>query len=245
MCPDSNQDLGEKVVSKIVEIGLDQQLEAINDVKIELDSEIFDLLQGKVNAIKLEANQVVTPNDLSLETVEFSSDRISVDLIRSILAGETQLTESIDANLVVSLTAQDLNKSINSPTVKQWLKHIEFSTAKASFYLQLQQAETLFLDSNQIKLFLELTLYDNNQPLAVAIDVVLKVVPEKNIIFKQGTFVENKELPLIYIATILNKLKAVLETDWLKIANTSIKIKTIEVVSGRLKLGLQVKIAAT
>lgn len=245
MSLNSNQDLGEQVVTKIVEIGLDKQLETIKNVEIQLDSEIFDLLQGKLNAIQLKANQIVTPDDLSLETIEFSSNRISVDVIETILAGKTHLNEPIEANLVVSLTEQDLNQTINSQIVRQWLNKIEFSTAKITFSLQLKQAEIFLLESNHIKLFLEFTVYTNNQPKLVAVDLDVGIEREKTIILKKIAFLDKKELSLVYITTILNKIAKALKSDWLKVANAWIKIETIKVISERLKLGLQVHIPAT
>ena len=105
--------LGNQALSKVAEIGITSQLDTVENIDVDIRTDPGKLIQGKVDSVVISGRGLVMKQDLRMENLTVSIDRVSIDPLRAIL-GNIELTHPSDAEALMVLTQADLNRAFSS-----------------------------------------------------------------------------------------------------------------------------------
>ena len=151
--------LGEQALDKAAEAAIASQMDAVESVKVRLQSNPTKLIQGKVEAIEVTGKGMVMKQDLRVEAVEVSASDIAINPLKAIW-GKLELTQPANATAYLRLTEADLNRALTSDFLHSRMQSLQLSLNGGLSEVSIQKAQIQLPDGH------------------FALDVVLKVTPE-------------------------------------------------------------------
>ncbi|MEO1126628.1 MAG: DUF2993 domain-containing protein, partial [Cyanobacteria bacterium J06639_16] len=149
------------VVDQLAVNAIRNQLIAADELAVRVDNApSFQLIEGKVDHIRIAGRGLVPLEDLRIARVEIETDTVDLDLAR-LRQGEVLLDAPFQAAVNVELTEQDLNQFLASPTVTTRLSDLRFNLLPGSreaetLRYRLNNPELDFLDNNRLRLQVDL-----------------------------------------------------------------------------------------
>ncbi|MEO0489532.1 MAG: DUF2993 domain-containing protein [Cyanobacteria bacterium J06659_2] len=168
------------VVDQLAVNAIRSQLIAADELAVRVDNApSFQLIEGKVDHIRIAGRGLVPLEDLRIARVEIETDTVDLDLAR-LRQGEVLLDAPFQAAVNVELTEQDLNQFLASPTVTTRLSDLRFNLLPGSreaetLRYRLNNPELDFLDNNRLRLQVDLqdTLSDETLVLSAETGIAI------------------------------------------------------------------------
>jgi hypothetical protein len=151
--------LGERAISQVVEAGLSSQLEAADELAVDIKADLLQAVQGQIGQVSIAGKGLVVQNSLRVEELDFKAEHISVNPL-SALFGQLKLDQPLDSSLRLVLSEDDINQALNQPGVIEALPALEMTSATVSFKLR-SPITIRFPDDNTINIEGHATLYDD------------------------------------------------------------------------------------
>jgi hypothetical protein len=82
-------DLGEQALSKVAEAGIASQLDAVEDIDVDIRTNPGKLVQGKVDSVTISGKGLVMKQDLRMETLEVNIDKVEINPLRDLQKNST------------------------------------------------------------------------------------------------------------------------------------------------------------
>ncbi len=125
--------VGEQAISKLTEEGIRAQLDSVEALTVEINTDPVKLTQGQVDRVLVEGQGLVIQNDLRTEKLTFETGAVDIAMLRLPL-GEIELEHPTDAKAKVVLRPEDIEKAFNAGYVKRKLRgqKVELSGEKVT-----------------------------------------------------------------------------------------------------------------
>lgn len=117
-------DIGEKAISKAAETAVRSQMDAVEDLEVEVHTDPVKLAQGQVDKVVVAGEGLVIQNDLRTESVKLEARSVDIDMLKAVM-GDVELEHPAEAEAQVVLKAEDLQKALNSDFVKQKMRGLK------------------------------------------------------------------------------------------------------------------------
>jgi LmeA-like phospholipid-binding len=142
---------------------------ATNAIRERLDAETlavridnapsYQLLQGKVQRVRIAGRGVVPQPDLRIAALELETDAIALNPA-SLRQGQPELEEPLQAGIRVELTEADVNRYLQSGTIAERLKKMSFNLPSNGGQppepYGIKTVQVDFLESNRLKFLVTL-----------------------------------------------------------------------------------------
>ncbi|UBF27699.1 DUF2993 domain-containing protein [Kovacikia minuta CCNUW1] len=151
------------VVDKVAQTTIRKQFASVEQLDVRIDNTpSYQLLQGKVDRIRLAGRGLFPYKDVRLEVLELETDPVHVDADR-LRRGRVRLKEPLRSGVHAVVKQEDINQALRSPTFVNQLRKLGFSVLENRQARQAQRYELInpriTLLENQ-RLRLETTLRD-------------------------------------------------------------------------------------
>jgi hypothetical protein len=134
------QNLGEQALDKVAEIAITSQLDQVEQIDVDIQTDPVKLVQGKLDSVAISGEGMTMKQDLRVEAVGISTGAVAVNPLKAVM-GEIELTESTDAQVQVLLTEADLNRALNSDYLRQKMESLNVDVEGEMFAINIQQAK--------------------------------------------------------------------------------------------------------
>jgi len=233
--PDNNSDLPQNIVNKVVETAIASQVKSAGKIDVNLNSEVFQALQGKANSLKIIGEKVIAFKDIQLEEIDIACQDLSLNLTQALL-GNIAFDQPGNFQIKLVFTESDCDRLLNSAYVRTLLQNLalEIDRQPANFYLQqskchLKQEGNLSLEG--------IIILNREQQLKTAPFKIAFLFYQAGleIGFGGGKYLENQTLDLNETVAIMNKVQNLLylrnfENDDLAFDITNIQIKQQQLI---------------
>jgi hypothetical protein len=118
----SEPDFGEKAISKAAEIGIENQLDEVEDLKVDVRANPLDLVAGKLESVTVDGKGMVMNKELRAERLILQTDEIAINSVKAAL-GNIELTQNTNAEAKIVLLEEDLQRAFNSEYIKSKLQN--------------------------------------------------------------------------------------------------------------------------
>ncbi|MBD2327164.1 DUF2993 domain-containing protein [Alkalinema sp. FACHB-956] len=206
-----------------------KQFKQVEQLEVRIDNAPnHQILQGKVNKVRLAGRGLFPIEGLRLDTLEVETDPI-------VLKGlKTQLAKPLQAGVYLFLTEADLNRALQSPTVTDRIKNLSFR------FLQPEEADQVarydlvnpqvdFLPNSRVRLQTELTEQGYPDRLAIVAETKLQVIAGKKLQLTQMTLTLNGQpAPKAVVEAIAQGISQRLDLQRLEQSNTTARILQLQ-----------------
>lgn len=144
-------DLGKETLSNLAEVGIESQLEQVDDVDVEIDAAPADVVQGKVDAVQIDGKGMEMRDGLHMAEMHLQTGAVNLDVM-STLFGEVKLEQPTQASAQVVLTEQDINQAFNSDFIRQKMQRLKISVDGQPAQVDVQGVEFVLSDSGKVHL---------------------------------------------------------------------------------------------
>ncbi|WP_319418762.1 LmeA family phospholipid-binding protein [Pleurocapsa sp. FMAR1] len=241
--PKENIDLGRTMVNKAVETAIATQVESAENIKINVDSQASQTIQGKAESIEFFGEKIVAFKDIQLEQINITSDNISLDLTQAIL-GKIAFEQPGNFKVKIIFTESDCDRLLNSEYVRILLQSLALKINHSSANFYLQQAKCHLNDNGKVSLMATAVLNREQQIKTAEFQMALQFKQDGAVIkFKGGKYLDKQSLDLDETVAILNKVRDLFYLRHFSNADLAIDITSIEIKSQQLTLqgNMQIK----
>ncbi|MFE4105513.1 LmeA family phospholipid-binding protein [Almyronema epifaneia] len=163
------------VVDQVAENAIRSQLISADELVVRVDNApSFQLLQGKVDHVRMAGRGIVPLENLRIAVFELETDTVDFDLDR-LRRGDIQLDAPFQAAIRLQLEEQDINRFLASPEVAERLSNLSFDffSSRRDRQVQryrLQNPQVNFVGNSRLQIQVDITDVVSQEALDVVIE---------------------------------------------------------------------------
>ncbi|WP_017303629.1 DUF2993 domain-containing protein [Spirulina subsalsa] len=244
------------IVESIVEGNLRSRLAGVDTLTVRIDNTpSHQLLQGKVDRVRLASRGVHLTPDLRLDTLELETDPLNVDLQQLRQGGRdwrNALRQPVQGAVRLVLTEADLKQALQSPQLRDRLQSLVTNLARnfpgtAPQQYELSDLDLEFLGDNRLRLQLQARSFDatGEDSAQLTLDITGKLVIEggRRIQFSEADILLNDNpLPPMFANIALSALNSRLDLDVLTQQGITARLLQLDIDDERLSLAAFVRV---
>ena len=225
---EDNFDLKQTVINKAAEAAVTSQVKSVENIEVNVNSEVSQIIQGKANSLEIAADKIVVVEDIQLEQLDITCDDLSVDLTQ-VLLGKIALKQPGNFKVKIIFTKSDCDRLLNSQYVRVLLQSLPLEIDRQSANFYIRQVECTFNDEG--KLFLAATIVLNRGEIKTArFEIGIKFYGSgASIKFDGGKYIGETTLDLDETVAMMSKVCDLLYLRHYSDGNLSLDITDIEV----------------
>ena len=114
-------DIGEQAISKAAELGIESQLDEVDNLDVDIRANPLELAGGKIESVTIDGKGMVMQDDLRAERLILQTDEIAIDAMKAAF-GNIEMTHETNAEAKIVLLDEDIQRAFNSEYVEARLK---------------------------------------------------------------------------------------------------------------------------
>ncbi|MBH8564684.1 DUF2993 domain-containing protein [Nostoc sp. CENA67] len=230
------QPLEAQLLSHAAEIRISQQLDEVEKIDIDVQTDLLKIVQGKAEAVSVTGQGLVIQEDIRVQEIKLQTDNISISPFSALL-GQIKLDEPVNAVARIILTESDINHILQTDFIRDFTENLQLDIDGETLSLDLQETQVLLPEDSKIELKGRLLIKEreNTQPLAYTVRISPRF-DSKTLMVESFNCIEGEGISLEFITALLKKVKKLLKIRHLKWEDMTISIKDIKAEKNSLKL---------
>ncbi len=236
MTTNKDASLGQQALNKAAEIGLSSQLDEVEQLAVDVQSDPLKMVQGQVDSVTVEGEGLVMNKDLRMEEMKMEMTGISINPL-SAAFGKIELTKPTDATTHVVLTEADINRAFNSEFVGSKLQNMQVPVDGQPTTIDTKKVDFRLPGENKIALSADVLLRETGETKQIAFTAVPRVGANgQKVNLEDVEYTEGKELSPELTAALLDKAGELLNLSNFDLQGMSLRIKQLNLESGKMTL---------
>ena len=230
---EENSDLKKTALDKVAEVAIANQVQSAKNIDVEIDSGVSQIVQGKVNSLKIKGEKVIAIKDIQLEQIDITCDDFSVDLTRAIM-GKISFDRPGHFNVKIIFTESDCDRLLNSEYVRILLQNLSLETTQQSaFYIK--ETNCNLKENGKLSLVATIVLNRGQQVQTARFEIAFQFYQHGAAIkFDGGKYVGEQTLDLDETVAMMSKISDLLYLRHFSNADLSLNITGIDVEAQQL-----------
>lgn len=228
--------LGEQTLNRIAEMAIASQLDAVDDLKVWVKTDLELLSQGRLASLHIDGQGLVMQRELRLQRMQIKIDDIAVSPWKA-LRGNIQLLEPTTGEARIVLTEGDINRAFNSSLLQPQMQQLVLQVNGEPVTLTVQHIKCLLCDTGAIAIAAHVKLHEPNQVLPVAFTTVPKIAEGgKAVVLTDITYTEDKELSPELTAALVAQASDILDLRNFEVEGIALELQQLQIDHQRLIL---------
>jgi len=231
------------VIDRLITDALRGQLVRADQLEVRLDNTPnYQLLQGKIDRVRLAGRGIYLSPFLRIDTVDLESDPISIDP-SFLQSGKLVLNKPAQAAVRVILKAEDINQALRSPMLAKSFQGIKINLSPTSGNERTEEfnlinPEVTFLGKNRLRLNATLQPENKNQPgLQIVLESSIVVVDSTRLELTLSTInLQGINVPEQITNTLAQGINRLLDFSQLEASGIFARILKLEVTDAQMQL---------
>ncbi len=238
--PDNNLKIEEQALSQAAEIGITSQLEAVEEINVNVRTDLLKMVQGKADSVSVVGQGLVVQKDIRVQEMELHTSNIGIDVLGSLFGGEVELDHPTDASIRVVLKEADLNRAMNSELVRRKMPSIELNMDDGLVTLKPQQMEMQLRGNNQIMFSGEFLVQTEGKTEELAFTASALPRTDEHPILLQGLYcTKGKGIEIEFAYALMKKAKEWMNLPYFEYEGSAFRIKNFVVGEGSLTVEVE------
>ena len=193
------------IADSIVANNLRQRIEGAEVLAVRIDNEpSYQLIQGKVNKVRIATRNLELIPDLIINTLEIETDAIDLD-INTLQQGENSFNRSLrkplQGGVRLVITEADLNRALKSPRINAILQQGVNQAFNATNY-KLLNPQINLLDNNRIAASATIDRGEESTPLDIMFELGINVMEGRKLeLVDIEASIRGRRLPRRFLAS--------------------------------------------
>lgn len=233
--PSNNPDLGEKALSKVVEVGIASQLDQAENIDVDIRTDPGKLVQGKVDSVSISGKGLVMKQDLRMETLTVNTDKVAINPLSAVF-GNIELSHPTDAEAQIVLNEADLNRAFSSNYLQSKLQNLKMDMEGQPVVVDVQQVIIHLPGDNKFVIKAEFLLKAQNEVKKLSATAIPKVEDNGHRIGLEVLSAAGEGLTADLVVAIFEQLTTLLDLRNFNIPGISLQLRQLEAQEGRLMI---------
>lgn len=235
-------DLGNKALSKVVEMGIATQLDRSEEIEVDIRTNPVNFIQGKLDSVAISGKGVVVKQDLRVENIHIDTDEVSIDPLKAVF-GNIEFTHPTDAEARIILTEADINHAFSCDYIQSKLHGLKMELDGQPVTIDIQQASLDLPGDNQFVISTTFLLREQNEVKKMSATAIPQIDEDGNRISLEILAAQGEGLNLKLVMVIFEQLAALLDLRNFDIPGVSLQIHQLEAQLGKLVIHAKSQIA--
>lgn len=230
------QRLDEQAIARAAEMGLSSQLDAAENLNINIKTDLLKAVQGQADALEISGQGLVMQKDIRVQEMELHLDNIDIDPI-SALFGQVELKHPVDAIAKFVVTEQDINRALNSDYVQNQMQTLDLNVKGQIVSLKMQQMELLLPSDDKMVFSGSAFLQEIGNPRQLEFSAVVRPRTNQQPVLVEGFHCKDgQSISLELAVALLAKMTEITELPYIELGKMAIRVKDMEVQTGKITL---------
>lgn len=226
--------LDEQALSEAAEMTLSRQLDEVENIDVDLRTNLLKLVQGQADSVSIVGQGLVVQKDIRLEEVELHAPSIAINLL-SVILGEVELNQPVDATVRLVLTEQDINHALQSDYIRSKWQGVELKVDSQSVTLEPQQLEVQLPGGGRIGMRGTVLLNERDKTQRIGFTGVIRPrLHWQSLLLEAFQCTEGEGVSLELAIAALNQVKELINLPYFDLEGIALYLKELEVQKGRL-----------
>lgn len=231
-----NQGLGEQALNKVAEVGLGSQLDEVENLDVDIQTDPLKLMQGQVDSVTIEGEGMVMQGDLRVEEMDMQMSDVAINPL-SAAFGKLELTKPTQGSARVVLTEADINRAFNSEYVRKQLQNQQIQINGLPTAIDPQQVDFRLPGEGKVALNATVVLRETSETKQVAFTAVPRVSANgETVSLEDVHYGEGEEISPELTKALVDQTSEILNLSNFDLEGITLKINTLEVEAGKLAL---------
>jgi hypothetical protein len=240
----SNGDLGEQALSKLAEVGISSQVDAVENLSVDIRTDPVKLIQGELESVEIAGQGLVVQKELRMESMSLQTGELAINPL-SVMFGKIELTQPTEATAQVTLTEADINQAFNSDYIREKLQGLGLIVNTKPMAIEVQAVDFQLPGDQKIYLQADITtkLIDespanvNLERQRVAFSAIPHVSPDRQRVeLSEIEYQEGEEFSAELTEALLARTSELLDLRNFELPGMNLYLEAINVKLGTLSL---------
>ena len=232
----TTDNLGQQALNKAAEIGLSSQLDEVEKLEVDVQTDPFKLVQGQVDKVTVEGEGLVMQKDLRMDELEMQMNNIAINPL-SAAFGKIELTKPTDASVRAVLIQEDINRAFNSEFVGTMLKDQKLHVNGQLMTVDTQQVDFKLPGDGKVALSANVLLRETGETKLVSFTAMPNASADgQSISLKQVQYADSEEISPELKEALLNKASEILNLRNFDLEGMKLRIQKLNVEAGKITL---------
>ncbi|MEP0881604.1 DUF2993 domain-containing protein [Trichocoleus sp. ST-U3] len=228
--------LEEQALSQAVEMGLSSQMDSVENINVDVRTDLLKMAQGKANSVSVEGRGLAIQKDIRVQEMELHADNIAINLFDAIF-GQIKLNHPLDATARVVLTEKDINRALNSDYIRSKFQSMELNADGQLVTLEPQELEMHLPGEGKMEFSGKMLLHDVDKARQVGFAAVVRPRTSSTPILLEGFSCNpGQGISLELTIALMEKLGELANLPYFDLQGMAIRIKEMDVQEGSLTL---------
>lgn len=231
-----NQGLGEQALNKVVEMGLSSQLDEVEELHVDIQTDPFKLMQGQVDSVDIDGEGMVMQGDLRVEEMDMHLSGVAINPL-SAAFGKVELTKPTQGSAHVVLIEPDINRAFNSEFVRSKLQSTQVNVNGQPMTIEPQKVDFRLPGEGKVALNATVLLRETGETKQVAFTAVPRVSANGlSVSLEDVQYGEGEEISPELTKALVDQTSEILNLSNFELEGMTLKINTLKAEAGKLTL---------
>jgi len=231
-----SSNLGEQAISKAAELGLESQLDDVENLDVDIRTNPLDLMQGQIDSVSVKGEGLVMQKELRAEKLRIETSGIAIDSVKAAM-GNIELTQTTDARMLVVLKEEDLQKAFNSEYIKAKLQSLEVECDGKKENVKIDEVKFSLLGDGKVGLSADVLLVDRHSQESISLTALPTIDNEGSCINLESVeYPENAYSNTEVAKAIVNSAEEILDLRNFELDTMSLRVRKLNVKLGKLTI---------
>lgn len=229
------QGLGEQALNKVAEMGITSQLDEVENLDVDIQTDPLKLMQGQVDEVMIDGEGLVMQGDLRVEELDMHMSGVSINPL-SAAFGKLELTKPTDASTHVVLLESDINRAFNSEFVRDKLQQ-QVHVNGQLMTIDPQNVDFRLPGKGKVAINAAILLRETGETNEVAFTAVPQVSANgQTVALENVQYGEGEELSPELTKALVDQTSELLNLSNFDLGGMTLKINTLKAEAGKLTL---------
>lgn len=229
--------LEEQLISQVAERTVSNELDEIEQIDINVQTDIGKMVKGQVDGVSLAGKGlVIQEHNLRVQEIKLQTNSIAINPL-SALFGQIKLNEPVNAVARIVLTEADINHALTSELSFSLVKSLELNVDGEIVSFEPQQTQVILAGEGKIEVRGKVLIKEkeNTRPLGYHAIIYPRTQSQPPML-KSFQCTEGEGVSVELILAAVQKVKELLNLPYFEWDDIAFNIKEMEVQKGILKV---------
>lgn len=226
--------LGEEALNKAAEVGMASQLDEVEDLDVDIETNPVKAVQGEVESVDIDGEGMVMNKDLRMEELDMHIEDVAINPMKAAF-GKIELTKPTKGSTRVVLLEEDINRAFYSEYVQQQLMSQKININGKSTSIVPRKVDFRLPGDGKIELDASIILKEINETHKVAFSAVPKVSDNgKTVTLENVDYGDEEEISPDLTKALINQTSELLNLSNFDLEGMDLTVKNLEIETGKL-----------
>jgi hypothetical protein len=227
--------LEEQALSKAVEIGLSTQLDDAEKINVDVQTDLFKIVQGQADGVSVVGEGLVIQKDIRIQELQLQTTVVDVNPL-SVLFGQIELNKPLSAKARIVLNETDINKALASDYIRSKMQNFQLNVNGDIVTLEPRQIQLFLPGEGKIKVNGTIILHENESRVVSFTALIRPRTQQQPIMLESFSCTEGEGFSLELVVAFMQKIKELVNSPYLELEDMAFNIKKMEVGYGVMTL---------